>query len=114
MTYTPHMGSMSHQGAAFKVDQKEIEKVLNSLIARQSGGYSVDGTQPALPGAVRKSSFEGWKRGQLIFARRLAQIASKHAARHKHKFCWKHHSIGLLRRLALVVMVASILAAQYI
>lgn len=105
---------MSRQGGAYKVNQHDVEQVLSKLIARQSGGYSADGTQKTIPGAVRKSSFEGWKRGQLEFARRLAEITAKHAARTKQKFSWKHHSIGLLRRLALVVMVASILAAQYI
>lgn len=114
MTYTPQMGSLSGRNAAYRIEQKDVQKVLNALVAKQSGGFSTDGTANALPGAVRKNSFEGWQRGQLDFARRLAKIALKHAARHKHKFCWKHHSISLLRRLALVVMVASILAAQYI
>ena len=113
MTYSPNMNSMSPRGAAYQIDQKEIERVLRGLMARQSGGYS-DKDARRLPDAVHRTSFEGWQRGQLEFARRVAQIGMKHAARHKTKFCWKHHSVGLLRRLALIVMVASILATQYI
>lgn len=113
MTYTPDMNSMSPRGAAYKIDQQEIERVLRGLMTRQSGGYDEKDARK-LPDAVTRTSFEGWQRGQLEFARRIARIGIKHAARHKAKFCWKHHSIGLLRRLALVVMVASIMAAQYI
>ena len=114
MTYTPNVNLMSRNGGTSLVDQDEITRVLNSLVASQSGGYLAGTRYAALPGAVRKSSLEGWKRGQFEFARRIAQITKKHAARHKAKFCWKHHSIGLLRRLALVVMVASVLSVQYL
>ncbi|MGH1579261.1 hypothetical protein [Planktotalea sp.] len=114
MTYTPDMNSMSPRNSAYQIDQREIERVLKNLISRQSGGYNEDAATPSLPDACRKTSFEGWKRGQLEFARRVAEITAAHAERTKAKFCWKHHSIGLLRRLALVVMVASILAVQYI
>ncbi len=114
MTYTPNVNTMSRSGGAYMVDQDDISRVLNSLVAKQSGGYAAGSAKGALPGAVSKGSFEGWKSGQFEFARRIAQITKKHAARHKAKFCWKHHSIGLLRRLALVVMVASILSVQYI
>jgi hypothetical protein len=113
MTYTPDMNSMSPKGAAYPIDQREIERVLRNLMVRQSGGIDQK-AERALPDAVQRTSFEGWQRGQLEFARRIAQISLKHAARTKAKFCWKHHSIGLLRRLALVVMVASIMASQYI
>lgn len=114
MTYTPDMSSMSPRGGASMIDQSDIERVLNNLINRQSGGYGADGTTPALPDVCRKASFEGWKRGQMEFARRVAEISVKHATPIRTKYCWKHHSVGLLRRLALVVMVASIMAAQYI
>jgi len=113
MTYAPNMNSISPRGGAYAVDQKEIERVLRNLMARQSGGID-EKSAGRLPDAVQRTSFEGWQRGQLEFARRVAQISMKHAARTKAKFSWKHHSIGLLRRLALVVMVATILAAQYI
>lgn len=113
MTYSPNMNSMTARGAAFQIDQREIERVLRNLMARQSGGYGVLAAKQ-LPEAAGKPTFTGWQRGQLEFARRVASIGIKHAERQKLKFCWKHHSIGLLRRLALVVMVASILAAQYI
>ena len=113
MTYTPKINSMSPNSAAYPIDQKEIERVLHGLMARQSGGYSEKDARK-LPSAVHRTSFEGWQRGQLEFARRVALIGLKHAARTKAKFCWKHHSIGLLRRLALVVMVATIMAVQYI
>ncbi|MGB7319650.1 MAG: hypothetical protein WBC85_16950 [Planktotalea sp.] len=114
MSYTPNMNALSQSGGAYSVDQREIQRVLDTLIARQSGNTGAIGVKTSLPGAAQKASFEGWKRGQLEFARRLAQISARHAAKHKHKFCWKHHSIGLLRRLALVVMVATILSAQYL
>ena len=110
MTYTPQMNSTSPRGGAYMIDQKDVEKILKSLMLRQSGGYSVS----TLPEACHKASFEGWKQSQLEFSRRLAQITAKQAARQKARFTWKHRSIGLLRRLALIVMVASILAAQYI
>jgi len=113
MTYSPNMNLMTSNRAAYAIDQREIERVLRNLMARQSGGFGASATT-ALNDSQENRTYEGWQRGQLDFARRIAQISLKHAARQKEKFCWKHHSIGLLRRLALVVMVATILAAQYI
>ncbi len=113
MTFTPDINSMSPKGASYKIEQREIERVLKALMARQSGGFGVAAAKQ-LPDVSHKASFEGWQRGQLEFAHRIARIGLKHAARTKAKFCWKHHSIGLLRRLALVVMVATILSSQYI
>lgn len=107
MTYTPNMNSMTPSASAYKIDQRDIERILNRLIASQSRGVSSNYT-PLV------GSQDTTNNGQFAFAYRLAQITKKHAARHKAKFCWKHHSIGLLRRLALVVMVASILSVQYI
>jgi hypothetical protein len=114
MTYSPNMNYLSRNNAAFMVKQRDVEQTLKSLIAKQIGGHSAQSAEMSMPDLSAKSSFEEWRTGQLAFARRIAQITAKHAARHKQKFCWKHHSIGLLRRLALVVMVASILSAQYL
>lgn len=118
MTYTPNMQSLSGANAAFKIEQRDVERVLRSLIAGQSGHSNTQITQDeifaAMPGACIKTSIDGWKRGQIEFAHRVARITAKHAALHKQKFCWKHRSVGLLRRLALLVMVATILSAQYL
>ncbi|MDG1076514.1 MAG: hypothetical protein P8P65_07670 [Planktotalea sp.] len=103
---------MSLRGAAYQIDQREIERVLRNLMSRQSLGFGITAAKQ-FPTATHKTTFEGWQRGQLEFASRIAQISAKHAVRHKAKFCWKHHSIRLLRRLELVVMVATALAVQY-
>lgn len=113
MTYSPNINSMNPNRAAYSIDQNEVERVLRNLMARQSSGYGQEAEKQLRDGR-KVSTFEGWQKGQLDFAHRIAQIGIKHAARHKEKFCWKHRSIGLLRRLALVVMVSTILAAQYI
>ena len=112
MTYSPNMNSMSSRGAAYQIDQREIERVLRNLMSRQSPGFGTTAAKQYLA-STHKTTFEGWQHGQLEFARRIAQISVKHAVRYKAKFCWKHHSIGLLRRLTLVVMVATALAVQY-
>ena len=113
MTYSPNMNSMSSRGAAYQIDQREIERVLRNLMSRQSPGFGTTAAKQ-FPTSTHKTTFEGWKRGLLEFACRIAQISVKHAVRYKAKFCWKHHSISLLRRLTLVVMVATVLAVQYI
>ena len=114
MTYTPHMNSLTPQACAYKIDQREIERVLKRLLAGQSGG--VKSTQDtALPLNVTTTEPKAeLNRGQFEFAFRIARITQNHAARHKAKLCWKHRSVGLLRRLALVVMVATVLTVQYI
>ncbi|MEP5153668.1 hypothetical protein [Planktotalea sp.] len=114
MTYSPNMNSLTRNNAAFMVDQSDIERTLQSLISKQSGGHSAEAGQMSLPKMFPISSLDEWKRGQLDFARRIAHITAKHAARHKAKYGWKHRSIGLLRRLALVVMVTTILSVQYL
>lgn len=114
MTYTPNMNALSHRKAAYKIEQRDIEQALRKLVAHQSGGYGADGVQTTPPDACRKTSFEGWRRGQIEFARRIARITAMHAARNRPKFTWKHRSVGLARRLALLVMVTTILMAQYI
>ena len=113
MTYSQNMNSMSSRGAAYQIDQREIERVLRNLMSRQSPGFGTTAAKQYLT-STHKTTFEGWQHGQLEFARRIAQITVKHAVRYKAKFCWKHHSIGLLRRLTLVVMVATVLTVQYI
>lgn len=113
MSYSPEMSSLSRRGGAFMIEQKDIDKALQRLILRQSGGQMMSHGGTNMPEAVRKASFEGWKKGQLEFARRVARITAMHAERGKAKLTWKHRSIGLLRRLALLTMVTSIFAAQY-
>lgn len=56
MTYAPNMNSISPRGGAYAVDQKEIERVLRNLMARQSGGID-EKSAGRLLDAVQRTSF---------------------------------------------------------
>lgn len=105
---------MSPQGSAYKIDHIDIEKALRNLLAGQSDGLKNSTYASAFNFEQDFATPKTINRGQFEFAFRIARITQKNAARQKAKLCWKHRSIGVLRRLALVVMVASILSVHYI
>lgn len=108
MSYSPQMRGRALFEHAMEVNPSEVRAALAQLIQRQNSDLPDLYRHGASPDALAAGSFEGWKSGQVEFARRLARIAANHAARQNEKLRWKHRSVGLLRRLALLVMVIAV------
>lgn len=102
MAYADSFDRPSRFGGGVQVDQAEIERILKSLITIQGGSAT-----PAVQRLNRDMSFEGWRKGQVEFAKRLARISAEQARR-AEKLRIRHKRISLVRRLALLTMVIAI------
>lgn len=108
MSYTASFNNSNLYKGAVVVNQEDVRVALNRLVQLQGEGLGAKYRSTAMPEACMKTSYEGWKAGQIDFARRIAHITATHAARHNERLRWKHRSAGILRRLALVVMVLTV------
>jgi len=102
MAYADIFESKNRFGNGIQVDQAEIERILRRLVLTQG-----DPAARRAQSTGTEFSFEGWRQGQVDFARRLARISAEQARRAENLRI-RHKRISLVRRLALLTMVLAI------
>lgn len=114
MAFSQDYNAHSFHKGALEVDPKEVQAAFQTLLQRQAPDLIGRSRMQDTPVPQDTSIHESALRGQWAFAYRLAKIARLRAARSRMRLPWKHRSVGLLRRLALLVMVATINASIFL